>query len=86
MVKATFSLDRKTIAEIRRAAARLGKSQSHVVSEAVAEYAARSNRLTEHERLYLLGILAKVSRAKPKPRRGKGTTSARPARRRTAGG
>jgi hypothetical protein len=54
------------MAELRRTAARLGKSQSHVVTEAVAEYAARSDRLTEHERRYVLNILAKVTRATPR--------------------
>ena len=68
MAKVTFSLGRKTMAEIRKTAARLGKSQSHVVSEAVAEYAARGDRLTEHERQYVLDILAKVTRATPNRR------------------
>ena len=41
MVRATFSLDEATLAEIRRTAEKLRKPQSHVVREAVAEYAAR---------------------------------------------
>jgi predicted DNA-binding protein len=61
MVKATFSLDDETMEQIRRTAARLGKAQSHVVREAVAEYAARTDRLSERERLHLLGVLEKLA-------------------------
>jgi predicted transcriptional regulator len=57
MVKATFSLDDETMDRIRRAAARLGKPQSHVVREAVADYVMRTDRLSERERVHLLGIL-----------------------------
>jgi Arc/MetJ-type ribon-helix-helix transcriptional regulator len=57
MVKVTFSLDEATVAEIRRTAERLGTAQSHVVREAVAEYAARADRISEKERLRALTIL-----------------------------
>ena len=57
MVKVTFSLDDATVAEIRRTAERLGTAQSHVVREAVAEYAARADRVSERERLRALTIL-----------------------------
>lgn len=57
MVKVTFSLDEATVAEIRRTAERLGTAQSHVVREAVAEYAARTDRVGERERLRTLSIL-----------------------------
>jgi len=57
MVKVTFTLDEETVAEIRRTAARLGTAQSRVVREAVAEFAARTDRLGERERLRVLGIL-----------------------------
>ena len=57
MVKVTFSLDGETMARLRRTAERLGKAQSHVVREAVAEYAARADRLSEGERVHLLGLL-----------------------------
>ena len=50
MVRVTFSLDEPTVAEIRRTAARLGKSQSQIVREAVADYVARADRLSETER------------------------------------
>jgi len=63
MVKVTYSLDEATVAEIRRTAERLGTAQSHVVREAVAEYAARADRVSERERLHALGILEKLRQA-----------------------
>ena len=63
MVKVTFSLDDATVAEIRRTATRLGRAQSHVVREAVAEYAARADRLTERERLHVLTVLEGLRKA-----------------------
>ena len=57
MVKVTYTLDRETVAAIKRTAKRLGTPQSHVVREAVAEYAARTDRLSERERLRMLGVL-----------------------------
>ncbi|MFI5177904.1 MAG: ribbon-helix-helix protein, CopG family [Vicinamibacterales bacterium] len=65
MARATFSLDDATIAEIRRTAARLRKPQSHVVRDAVADYAARADRLSERERLHLLGVLEQLRDARP---------------------
>jgi hypothetical protein len=60
MVKVTFTLSDETVAELRRTATRLGKPQSLVVREAVAEYAARADRLSERERQHLLGVLEKL--------------------------
>ena len=57
MVKVTYSLDDATVRRIRRAAERLGKPQSQVVREAVAEYDARTDRLSEAERLRMLEVL-----------------------------
>ena len=65
MVKVTYSLDEETVEQIRRTASRLGKAQSHVVREAVAEYAARADRLSERERLHLLGVLEEIGRTAP---------------------
>ena len=65
MPRATFSLDDETIGEIKRTAARLKKPQSQVVREAVAEYAARADRLTERERVELMGVLERLRSAKP---------------------
>ena len=60
MVKVTYSLDDATVRRIRRAAERLGKPQSLVVREAVAEYDARTDRLSEAERLRMLDVLDRL--------------------------
>jgi hypothetical protein len=65
MVKATFSMDDATMARIRRAADRLKKPQSHVIREAVADYVARTDRLSERERLDLLRVLDDLADARP---------------------
>ena len=65
MVRVTFSLDEATVAQIRQTAARLGKPQSHVVREAVADYAARAGRLSDRERLHALSVLERLREAKP---------------------
>lgn len=57
MVKVTYSLDDATVRRIRRTADRMGKPQSQVVREAVAEYAVRTDRLSEAERLRMLEVL-----------------------------
>jgi hypothetical protein len=62
MAKVTFSVDEATVRMLRTTAERLGKSQSLVVREAVAEYAARSGRLTDAERRRLLGVLDAMAR------------------------
>lgn len=67
--KLTFSVDDMTARTLRTTAERLGKSQSLVVREAVAEYAARSGRLTEVERRRLLGLLDEIAR-RPRTRSG----------------
>ena len=63
MVKVTFTLDDATVAEIRRTAARLGTPQSRVVREAVAEYAARADRMSERDRLRALTVLEALRKA-----------------------
>ena len=60
MVKVTYSLDDATVRRIRRAAERLGKPQSLIVREAVAEYDARTDRLSEAERLRMLEVLDRL--------------------------
>jgi predicted DNA-binding protein len=65
MVKVTFSLDEDTVEQIRRTASRLGKPQSHIVREAVADYASRADRLSERERLHLLGVLENLRKTAP---------------------
>jgi predicted transcriptional regulator len=65
MARVTFSLDDATVAQIRQTAARLRKAQSHVVRDAIADYAARSERLSEHERLHAMAVLEGLRDAKP---------------------
>ena len=60
MVKVTFTLDDETVASLRRSAARLDKSQSEVVREAIADYAERVGRLSERERRHLLGVFDRL--------------------------
>ena len=65
MAKLTFSVDDATVRTLRATAQRLGKSQSLVVREAVAEYAARSGRLTDAERRHLLARLDEMMKRPP---------------------
>lgn len=65
MARVTFSLDDSTVAQIRQTAARLRKPQSHVVRDAVADYATRTDRLSERERQHLMGVLERMRDAKP---------------------
>ena len=55
--KLTFSVDDATAETLKKTAYRLRKSQSLIVREAVAEYAARAGRLTEQERREKLEVL-----------------------------
>lgn len=55
-LKMTFTLDGNTADQIARTATRLGLPKSGVVREAVAEFAARADRLTERERLRMLAV------------------------------
>ena len=57
MANFTFVFDEATARALRATAARLRKSQSLVVREAVAEYAAQAGRLTESERRRMLGTI-----------------------------
>ncbi len=65
MARVTFSLDDATVARIRQTAARLRKAQSHVVRDAIADYAARADRLSEGERAHALGVLERLREARP---------------------
>lgn len=56
MVKMTFTLDDETVARLRQSAERLAKPQSAIVREAIADYADRVGRLSERERVRLLGV------------------------------
>ena len=63
--KLTFSVDDRTVDTLRNIANRLGKSQSLVVREAVAEYSARAGRLTEPERLRMLAAVEDITQQPP---------------------
>jgi predicted transcriptional regulator len=64
MVKVTFTLDDRTVARLRQAAARANKPQSQVVREAVNDYADRVGRLSEAERVRTLATLDAIVRKK----------------------
>ena len=69
MVKVTYTLDDETVHRIRRVATRLGKPQSLVVREAVKDYEARSDRLSDEERVRLLAAFDElVPKIPPRPR------------------
>lgn len=65
MVKVTYTLDDETVQRIRRMATRLGKPQSHVVREAVKDYEARSDKLSDEERTRMLAVLARIRNGPP---------------------
>ena len=65
MVKVTYSLDDATVRRIRAVSARLGIPQSQMVREAVADYAARKDRLSEAERLRMLEVLERIGESPP---------------------
>ena len=58
--KVTFTLDRATVALLRRAAERLSKSRSEIVREAIRDYSERIGKLSERERLRMLEIFDDV--------------------------
>jgi len=61
----TFSLDDATVAEIRQTAARLRRPQSHIVRDAIADYAARADRLSERERQHAMDVLERLRDTRP---------------------
>ena len=66
MAKVTFTVDDETVRTLRTMAERLGKPQSMVVREAVAEYGARAGRLTEAERRRMLALLDDMAKRRPR--------------------
>jgi hypothetical protein len=68
MVKMTFTFDEETVSRLRQAAARLAKPQSHVVREAVREYATRVGMLSDNERRRTLKVFdAVIQTIPPRP-------------------
>lgn len=55
--KVTFTLDDETVRRIDSVATRLKMPKSHVVREAVADYAARADRLSEAEKQRMLRVI-----------------------------
>jgi hypothetical protein len=60
MVKVTFTFDEQTVETLRRTAARLKKPQSAVVREAIQDYASRTGRLSEEERVHMLKLFDRM--------------------------
>ena len=65
MIKVTFTLDEATVDQLRRTAAKIRKPQSRVVREAISDYAARADRLSEGERQRMLAVLDRAIRRRP---------------------
>ena len=65
--KLTFSLDDETVAALKKAAQRLGKPQSLIVREAIAEFTTKEERLSEEDQARLLGVLRRI-RSRPETR------------------
>ncbi len=55
--KVTFTVDDETVRSIERTALRLGIPKSKVVREAIAEYAARGDKLSSAERRRMLAAI-----------------------------
>ncbi len=66
-VKMTFTLDEATANRLNVAASRLNKPKSEVVREAIQDYYAKTDRLSEAERQRMLRVL-KEYMAKPPTR------------------
>jgi len=65
MVKVTFSLDDATVETLRKTATRLRKPQSLVVREAIAQYAAQEDRLSDEERERMLKVIDRFMKLPP---------------------
>jgi len=63
--KVTYTLDDETVERIRRVSARLGKPQSYVVREAIRDYEARSDKLSDEERDRMLAVLDRIMKEPP---------------------
>jgi metal-responsive CopG/Arc/MetJ family transcriptional regulator len=65
MVKVTFTLDETTVAELSAAAARKSIPKSQAVREAIHEYHAKSDRLSESERQRMLKVMKRIMASPP---------------------
>lgn len=64
-IKMTFTLDEPTAVRLNEAAASLGKPKSEIVRDAIRDYAERMGRLSEAERIRMLGVFDEVVAAVP---------------------
>jgi predicted transcriptional regulator len=64
-VKVTFTLDEGTVGKLSETAKRLSKPKSQVVREAIEDYHAKSDRLSEAERLRMLRALREFMASPP---------------------
>ena len=64
-VKVTFTLDETTIDRLRETASRLSKPKSEVVREAIRDYHANSERLSEADRQRMLRVLGEFLKKPP---------------------
>ncbi len=67
MAKVTFSLDDETVRTLRAVAERTQKPQSAVVREAIVEYAAKDEKLSDPDRARKLQLIRQL-RAQPPTR------------------
>jgi hypothetical protein len=64
-IKVTFTLDEATISQLTDTARRLAKPKSEVVREAIRDYHARTDRLSEVERRRMLRVLDQMMKQAP---------------------
>lgn len=64
-LKMTFTLDNVTVERINRNAARLSKPKSEIVREAMRDFDARSDRLSESERQRMLKAIDEMMSRPP---------------------
>ena len=65
MIKVTFSLAPETVGMLNDAAERLAKPKSQVVRDAIHDYHARVDRLSEAERIRMLAALDQLVSTQP---------------------
>ncbi|HEY6344123.1 MAG TPA: ribbon-helix-helix protein, CopG family [Bryobacteraceae bacterium] len=64
-VKVTFTLDEVTIEKLNQAASRLSKPKSQIIREAIGDYHAKADRLSEAERARMLRAIDEMMARPP---------------------
>jgi hypothetical protein len=64
-VRVTLTLDNATAQRLNQTAARLAKTKSEVLCEAIREYHTKSDRLSESERLRMLRVMEEFLKEPP---------------------